>query len=366
MLRNPKNDCGTLIGSHVLLVSPLTFSYHETICDTLRNSGHQVTWWNDRAGNGVLYKLALRVFPRITKYLSEGRYLQLLSRLDRSVITDVLVIKGEGLSRSVVDAIRNALPQASMGLYLWDGVENVPGVLRLADVFDSVSTFDPHDAATRGWFFRPLFARQIAAATTRAGTPPPRFDWCFVGTLHSDRHRVINALRKRTPPGRSFVFGYLPGRLLYVLRYLADPTLWSAPKESLSTHSMPAKDVAAIVATSRAVLDIEHPRQRGLTMRTIETLLAGKKLVTTNTQVTASDLFHPSRVQVIDRKHPTISQDFVDMPFLPVHEEIAATYSCAAWIRQLLRYQQEAQRARRASGANTATRAQDTSSAQHI
>lgn len=364
MLRNPKSDYGTLIGSHVLLVSPLTFSYHETICDELRNSGHRVTWWNDRAGTGVLYKLALRVFPQLTKSLSEWRYLQLLSRLDRSAITDVLVIKGEGLSRSVIDTIRKALPQASMGLYLWDGVENVPGVLRLAEVFDSVSTFDPHDAATRGWLFRPLFARQIAATTTRVGAPP-RFDWCFVGTLHSDRHRVITALRKRTPPGRSFVFGYLPGRLLYVLRHLADPTLWSAPKESLSTHSMPAQDVAAIVATSLAVLDIEHPRQRGLTMRTIETLLAGKKLVTTNTLVTASDLFHPSRVQLIDREHPTISQDFVDMPFLPVPDKIAATYSCAAWIRQLLLYQREAQRAKRACGAITAARAPDTSSAQH-
>lgn len=362
MLRSLRNDCGTLIGSHVLLVSPLTFSYHETICDALRNSGHQVTWWNDRAGTGVLYKLALRVFPRITKHLSARHYLQLLRRLDQSAITDVLVIKGEGLSRSVLDAIRDALPQASMGLYLWDGLENVPGVLQLAEAFDSVSTFDPHDAATRGWFFRPLFARQIAVAPTRA-IAPPKFDWCFVGTLHSDRHRVITALRKRTPKGRSFVFGYLPGRLLYVLRHFADPTLWSAPKGSLSTHSMSAKDVAAIVSTSRAVLDIEHPRQRGLTMRTIETLLAGKKLVTTNILVTASDLFHPSRVQVIDRKHPTISQDFVDMPFLPVPEEIAATYSCAAWIRPLLRHQQEAQHAKRASGAVNAARTSVTSSA---
>ena len=173
MLRNPKNDCGTLIGSHVLLVSPLTFSYHETICDTLRNSGHQVTWWNDRAGNGVLYKLALRVFPRITKYLSEGRYLQLLSRLDRSVITDVLVIKGEGLSRSVIDAIRNALPQASMGLYLWDGVENVPEVLRLADVFDSdrplTRTMLQPEA---GSFARSLLARLQPRRRVRVPPPP--------------------------------------------------------------------------------------------------------------------------------------------------------------------------------------------------
>jgi hypothetical protein len=355
MLPDPKNDRGTLIGSHVLLVSPLTFSYHETICDALRSSGHQVTWWNDRAGTGVLYKLALRVFPRITKYLSEGRYLQLLSRLDRSVITDVLVIKGEGLSRSVIDAIRNALPQASMGLYLWDGAENVPGVLRLAEVFDSVSTFDPHDAATRGWFFRPLFARQIAAATKRAGTP--RFDWCFVGTLHSDRHRVITALRKRTPPGRSFVFGYLPGRLVYGLRHLVDWTLWSAPKGSLSMRSMSAQEVASIVATSTAVLDVEHPRQRGLTMRTIETLLAGKKLVTTNTLVKESDLFHPSRVQMIDRGQPTIAEEFVNEPFLPVPEDLAAKYSCAAWIQQLLAYQRQGRLSSRAPEPCAAQRA---------
>lgn len=345
MLPDPARVTRPGRAGHVLLISPLTFSYHEIICAALRDSDYEVTWWNDRASDGALYKIALRLAPRWAKRASASHYQRLLNGLPASTITDLLVIKGEGLSRTVIEALRAKMPDASMGLYLWDGVENVPGVLEAAGLFDSVSTFDPEDAATHGWHFRPLFARDVAKGAGSAGSQPTvshRFDWCFIGTLHSDRHRVISRLRDATPSGRSFVFGYLPGKLVFALRYLTDRSLWRAPKGSLSIRSMPARDVAAIVSQSGAVLDVEHPRQRGLTMRTIETLLAGKKLLTTNKLIVNSDLFDASRADVIDRNKPAVAASFIAQPFKPVPPEIAATYSCKAWIGEILMYQRQA------------------------
>lgn len=331
---------------HVLLLSPLTFSYHEVICTALRDLGHEVTWWNDRASDSAAYKIALRILPGLTRRASTKHYEDLLDKLELSAITDVLIIKGEGLSRAVIASIRARLPNASMGLYLWDGIENVPGVLNSVSLFDAVSTFDPEDAVKHGWRFRPLFARDAAVGAQPLA--PARFDWCFIGTLHSDRHRVITALLQRTAAGRSFVFGYLPGSLVFALRHLTDWSLWRAPKGSLSTKPMSARDIAAIVAQSRAVLDVEHPRQRGLTMRTIETLLAGKKLLTTNKLIVKSDLFDPSRVEVIDRRKPAVTAAFIGQPFKPVPQAIAAGYSCVAWIGQLLMHQRQARSANQA------------------
>jgi hypothetical protein len=328
---------------HVLLLTPLTFSYHEAICTALRNLGHEVTWWNDRASDSAAYKIALRILPNLTKRASAKYYEDLLDNLELSAITDVLIVKGEGLSRAVIATIRDRLPNATMGLYLWDGIENVPGVLNSVGLFDAVSTFDPEDAAEQGWHFRPLFARN--AAVCPQPPVPTRFDWCFIGTLHSDRHRVITALLQRTIEGKSFVFGYLPGNLVFALRHLTDWRLWRAPKGSLSTTPMSAVDIAAVVGQSRAVLDVEHPRQRGLTMRTIETLLAGKKLLTTNRLIMKSDLFDPSRVEVIDRRKPAITAAFLGQPFKPVPHEVAVGYSCVAWIGELLLHQRQARSA---------------------
>lgn len=332
---------GEIHRGHVLLVSPLTFSYHVSISETLRLMGYAVTWWDERASSAILYKLFLRLFPSIAVRCFERSFLARLRQLDPISVTHVLVIKGEGLSRRVVLEMRATLASASMGLYLWDGAENVKGMSNIVSVFDSVATFDPVDAKTFGWTYRPLFGRNISAHEEIVS--PPQFDWCFIGTIHSDRHRVIHRLRRRYgQTARSFVFGYFQSPLMLFVRRLGDWTLWLAPKGTLATKAMPAAEVAQHVERSRAVLDVEHPRQRGFTMRTIETLLAEKKLVTTNNYILGSNLFHPSRVVVINRTKPEIPAGFLDLPYLAVPDSLRNYYSCEGWVSDLLALQESA------------------------
>jgi hypothetical protein len=81
---------------------------------------------------------------------------------------------------------------------------------------------------------------------------------------------------------------------------------------------MSAADVQHYFNLSAAVLDVEHPKQRGLTMRTIETLISEKKLITSNKNIINSNLYDCSRVNVINRDNPQLSNDFIDSPFLLV------------------------------------------------
>ena len=260
---------------HILLVSPLTFSYHLTISATLTAMGYRVTWWDDRASESTWYKIALRLFPSTTVRWSEPWFLSRLDQLDAALVSHVLVIKGEGLSSRVALKMRDTLASASMGLYLWDGVANARGVSKILSAFDSIASFDPVDANAFGWKYRPLFGGIPPVQKNNATVE--QFDWCFIGTIHSDRHRVIHRLRRRSgPQSNNYVFGYFPSPLLLFTRRLLDWTLWFAPKGTLSTRPKSAAEFAQLVERSKAVLDVEHPRQRGLTMRTIETLLAGK------------------------------------------------------------------------------------------
>ena len=334
---------------HVLLVSPNTFSYHLSIAETLRSMGYAVTWWDDRAKSSTWYKLAIRLFPSITARWSDHAYLERLRQLNPTSISHVLVVKGEGLSRQVVSEMRKTLTSASFGLYLWDGVANVKGVSNILQAFDSVATFDPVDAKTFGWTFRPLFGRHISAVKK---TPEPvTFDWCFIGTVHSDRHLVIHRLRQRYGQQvQSFVFAYFPSPLMLFVRRLTDWTLWFAPKGTLSTQAMSAAEVAQVVKCSKAVLDVEHPGQCGLTMRTIETLLAEKKLMTTNQYISESTLFDPSRVVVINRNKPEIPVNFLDTYFEPIAQSLRNYYSCAGWVSELLALQDKARNSKVNSG----------------
>lgn len=330
---------------HVLLISPLTFSYHISISETLRSMGYEVTWWDERASSATWYKVSLRMIPRLTRLWSESFFLKQLRKLDPEVYSHVLVIKGEGLSQKVVLDIRKSLSNASMGLYLWDSVKNVKGVSAILQAFDSVATFDPVDAEKLGWTYRPLFWRNVSNSTNNAELT--LYDWSFIGTIHSDRHSVIHRLRQRNEyQSESYVYAFFQSSLILFMRMFTDWTLWLAPKGSLSTTPMPASAVAQIVARSKAVLDVEHPRQRGFTMRTIETLLAGKKLVTTNKHILNSNLYHPSRIHVISRVTPEIPAVFYSEPFFAVSDTLKNYYSCEGWASELLMIQDAKKKSR--------------------
>ena len=109
---------------------------------------------------------------------------------------------------------------------------------------------------------------------------------------------------------------------------------------------MAATEISKVIIGSRAVLDIEHPLQRGLTMRTIETIMMGKKLITTNKHILTSDLYNPSRVCVIDREYPEIPTTFFDEPYLGISDYLKRYYSCKGWAEELLKLQDDSKRVR--------------------
>jgi hypothetical protein len=71
-------------------------------------------------------------------------------------------------------------------------------------------------------------------------------------------------------------------------------------------------------------------------MRTIETLLDGNKLLTTNKYLLDCDLYEASRAQIIDRNAPRIDQAFLSQAVKPIPQELRDRYSCEAWVKELI------------------------------
>jgi len=315
------------------LICPRLFDYRERISTSLVNAGYDVTTIDPRASSGSLYRIALRLWPRAVSRLSHQWVQSQLAALPPVGFEHVLVVKGEGLSSRAVRLLRESMASARMTLYLWDGLANTPASADIARHFDRVATFDPIDAQEQGWQYHPLFGRDYVSKTLPC---PPVYDCAFIGTMHSDRHRVLMRLRAAKPSWRFYVYCYFQSPLVLAARFMLDPPLWRAEKGTLGTTPLSAPEVSAIYEKAACVLDIEHPGQRGLTVRTIECLLAGRKLITTNRHILRSDLYHPSRVCVIERHRPEVPDSFLKQPFAPIDERTASAYSVEAWSRRLL------------------------------
>lgn len=318
-----------------LLISPTFFDYYKNVLSEFEELGFQATWMNTWLYDNPVYKIILRVAPGIISRLSTNKYIRNAKALQIEDVSEILVIKGEGITIDFIRYLRGAFPRARLSLYLWDGVENTRGVTRIAPEFDSVSTFDRLDANFYKWRHRPLFTRKADPSESNSSNQV-LYDWVFIGSLHSDRFSVLKRLTHSSKFQKFYAYIFIPGKLIWLLQHLTSPKLWNHGAIKLSIKPIPSEQVYRITQAAKAVVDIEHPKQRGLTMRSIETLLLGRKLVTTNAEIKNSDLFHETRVCVIDRNNPNVPQEFLGSPFLEIPNEIRKKYHIRGWLKDVI------------------------------
>lgn len=319
-----------------LLIAPDFFGYAKEIQACLARRGINTLWFDDRPASDTLTKALIRISPRLQSSKAERYFDQVTKQAQQHSITEVVVIKGQALSCNAIQRMRAALPQARFTLYFWDSYKNMsadsPDKVAL---FDRAFTFDPVDAANDARLqYRALFYLDEYA---RLPVVEQDIDLFFFGTVHSDRYKVMTQLERALPAGlRVKKILYFNSRLVYWARRVLDPSFWGAKKSEFVFKPVAKAELRELLARSRAVIDIERPIQSGLTMRTLETVGAHKKLLTTNPFAQRADIYHPNNVLVIDRAGMQIPEEFFERPFEPLGEDLEKKYSLDGWVDEVL------------------------------
>ncbi|MGC6482599.1 MAG: hypothetical protein ACON4T_03395 [Synechococcus sp.] len=321
-------------GKRLLLVAPPFFGYYKEIIVEIQSQGGVVDWLPDRPLDHPIGKTLTRFAPCLASKLADFTYYDLLANYGASSYDYVLVINGQTLSKRLLRSLRSSFPAALFILYMWDSVANRSHISGNFSSFDRVLTFDPSDAEHFGLRLRPLFFTNQFSQVT----PPDGFAWdlSFVGTAHSDRYEVVSLLKRNLSPDlRSFWYLYIQAPWVFHVYRLVKPGMFRSRFDEFSFSPLTMESVKKIFTGSRAVLDITHPRQRGLTMRTFETLGASKKLVTTNAAICEYDFYDAANIMVIDRRSPFVDPSFFRAEFSPLSENIVSRYSLSGWIGEV-------------------------------
>ena len=327
----------------ILMFCPAFFGYDKKMAECLRSQGYEVDLYDERVSNNALAKTCIRYnvklfHPVLDRYIS-----RIIAENTGKSYDFIFIVKGEGITRKGLAMLRSAYPNAKQILYLWDSLDNMadgPGKLPL---YDKVLTFDPRDAEAYKLYFRPLFYHKGFAG----GEAKTEFayDIAFIGTAHSSRPRIVKALTAQCEAkGRKFYsYLYIPHYLVYFYNKLLNKEYRNVKWSDLRAQSLPAQTVREIYDTSRCVLDVEHGRQRGLTMRTIEMLGMGKKVITTNALIAQYDFYNPSNFCIIDREKPVLDMTFLQTPYEPLSPEIQTKYSLDFFLREIFEFGVDAQ-----------------------
>lgn len=321
-------------GKRVLYIAPKFFGYERDIANEFRRRGANLDILLDRPFARPLMAAATRFARPAMMPFVERLYERELAAFGRSRYDLVVVVNGQTVSDRLLSRLKSSYPAAKMVLYMWDSIRNRPSAIANLKHFDKVSTFDRNDARDHAMSFRPLF---FAPDFESQGTREYAHDISFIGSAHTDRAEVVYKLDEAMDPTvRRFWYLYLQAPWVYEAYRVLNPGFRSVPRSMFSFTPLPRERVHQVFANSRTILDVEHPRQTGLTIRTFEAFGAGKKLVTTNTEVAGYDFFDSHNIAVIDRHGPRIPRDFLETPYRAPDPAIYARYSIAGWLDDVL------------------------------
>lgn len=323
---------GILTGKKILFFSQYFFGYEKKIAEKMQEYGAEVSLYDEMSVNTPFERAILKVSPRIFKGKTEKYYRDIISKEKDISFDFVLFIDCEMPTKHILQECRKAFPSAKFCLYMWDSIKNLKGVKEKFEFFDYISSFDREDSQREHLVFRPLFFSDVYRVCDDKNNY--KYELSFIGTIHSDRYAIIKKIMETTD--NFFIYPYLQSKFIYYFYRMTKKEFRGTNIRDFKFEKIDSKTIADIVRESRVILDIQHPKQTGLTMRTLEMLGMKKKFVTTNEDIRNYEFYNQNNICVIDRVNPAVPDAFYKSDYRDVSKDIYENYSIGKWLLEVL------------------------------
>lgn len=321
-----------VFGKNILFIAPKFFGYEREINNKLIEMGAKVDYFDERPSNDFMTKSLIRINRRLLARKNNKYYEDIINKTKDNKYDFILIIRAEAISRAKLKKLKATHNCAKLILYLWDSLSYNPNTKKIEDLFDHIYTFDHNDAKKYvNYHFRPSF---FIDAYKDTSTVAEDIDVLFVGTVHTDRYMVLKKMKAQFDDmGLNYHFYmYYPSKLLFWIKKIFDPRFKGVRFNDLKFTSLDAEEVTSLYARAKAILDIERPKQNGLTIRTIEVLASKKKMITTNHSIVSYDFYNENNYLIIDRNRPFMKKEFLQQTYRNIDENIYNFYSIEKWI----------------------------------
>ncbi len=322
----------------ILMFSNTFFNYENFIVEKLKANGATVDFYNERPSDSLFIKGIIRVKKDLLNLRIKKYYINILKEIEKKKYDILFVIKGEVIPKFFIQKLIQENSGIELFYYNYDSFTNNPHALDILHLFHYKYTFDLEDADKHNMFFRPLFYCDIYGDLKKSDKKQKySYDMLFVGTAHSDRYIIAEEVKKIMEESNrtAFNYYYIQSKWVYWYKKIFDASFSAFDYKKLFSKKLSHSQIAELYKKSNCILDINHPNQQGLTMRTFETLGAGKKLITTNHSILKYKLYNPNNVMIIDRASVQIDDDFFCSPFLEYTAEEFYRMSLNGWIEDI-------------------------------
>ena len=204
----------------------------------------------------------------------------------------VVFLQAHQMSIANLSRLRDLQPQAQFTLYNWDAISN-HDYREQAPLFHRVLTFDRHDAGTQGYGYLPLFCQRSMQGLARHRAQPGTL-FMVGNVVKLQRYQAVEAFRDWCAAHKLTFRQHLKISPVVVAQFLRAGVV----PRGVSLASIDAAAFREMIETTQGVFDFANHAQTGQTMRMMENLCTGKKIVTNNTAVTEEPFYSPDRIHV--------------------------------------------------------------------
>lgn len=317
----------------ILFLNLNFMEYDRKIAEAMSQHGLIVTNYNYSPNPTPIHRL-LRLITgkRAMQIATDFAQKKLIRLFQKNHYDVVFMTAGHRMKVDTLVRLKQINPSALFVWYSWDYEELVDNFSNKIQCFDIVYNFERRQAKKYGIGFKPLFYCEPLGNTLKD------IDIGFVGTYHSNRHDYICRILDKYPDISSEIYilkhdernsfnkvkDTLLGRKLYLEKYC-------------HTKGLSYDRTIDITKRSRCVLDFPYIGQEGLTIRTIESLGAKCKLITTNKNIVNYDFYDSNNIYIIDTDNMELpDENFFSSNYKDVPDDIYQSYSLNSWIEWLI------------------------------
>lgn len=322
---------------NILFFSVQTFNLERELKDKMEKNGAKVTYYDERPANNNFAKGIIRLKRGMYQKRIDAYYRNILNEINADKFDFLFVNRGEVITEFFLQEFRKMQPQCEMIFFTWDSFTNHAHPTTILKYFDKRFSFDREDAEKFNIGFRPLFYLDKYKDVGNPASKKFKYDLLFLGTAHSDRYIISTEVAKwcKSVGFNSFTYYYMQSKAVYFYKKIFDSSFKTFDYKKLSFKSITINDIVELYKSSKVILDINHPGQKGLTMRTFEAIGAKKKLITTNLEIRKYPFYNPQNFFIIDRNSPSLDKAFFETEYKPMDEDLYDKCSLEGWFTDI-------------------------------
>lgn len=301
----------------ILFIGIDYYNYTKEIIKTMELMGYHVTFYPLRLMSfydRVLHTIAGEYFQK-----KMDKYHQMIIEKEKNNHYDVLFfLQVHFMSIDNIEKLKATYTSSEFILYNWDSIIT-HDYTNYIKYFNKVFTFDYNDAKNYNLNYLPLFATE---QYIKLDTNRNKKQIYFVGNVcHTERFRTLVAFIKYCKKEEIEFNHYICCTPVAIFKLLCDGIFpWHFHFFRASREKMKR------LLTSGVVFDCRNHTQSGYTMRIIENICSGRKIITDNTHLKSESFYSEDRFFIYEEENFDGIKEFMNVNIVEENRDFSDLY----------------------------------------